>query len=70
MALAIGSLAGLALGLTAMRYVESLLYQVKGFDPIQLGAPCVIILAAAVIAATPATARALRINPVDLLRAE
>jgi predicted permease len=69
-ALASGTVAGLTLGLVSTRYIESLLYRVKGSDPIQLAAPCLIILLAAIIAAAPAVARALYINPVDLLRAE
>jgi predicted permease len=70
MALAMGTAAGLTLGLVSTRSIESLLYQVKGSDPIQLAAPCLIILVAAIMAAAPAVARALQINPVDLLRAE
>lgn len=69
-ALAIGTVAGLTLGLVSTRYIESLLYQVKGTDPVQLATPCLIILLAAILAAAPAVARALNVNPVDLLRAE
>jgi predicted permease len=69
-ALAIGTVAGLALGLVSTRYIESLLYHVKASDPVQLATPCLIILLAAIIAAAPAVARALYINPVDLLRTE
>jgi predicted lysophospholipase L1 biosynthesis ABC-type transport system permease subunit len=69
-ALAMGTVAGLALGLGLTRYIESLLYQVKGSDPVQLAAPCLVILGAAIVAAAPAVVRALYINPVDLLRAE
>jgi ABC-type lipoprotein release transport system permease subunit len=70
MALVIGTVAGLALGLTSTHYIESLLYQVKASDPVQLAAPGLVILLAAIIAAAPAVVRALYINPVDLLRAE
>ena len=69
-ALAIGTVAGLALGLVSMRSIESLLYEVKGSDLVQLAAPCLILLLAAILAAAPAVARALHVNPVDLLRAE
>ena len=69
-ALAAGTAAGLALGLLSTHFVESLLYQVKGSDPVQLAAPGVVILLAAVVAAAPAVVRALRINPAALLRAE
>jgi predicted permease len=69
-ALAIGTIAGLTLGLVSTHYIESLLYQVKASDPVQLAVPCLIILLAAIIAAAPAVVRALYINPVDPLRAE
>ena len=69
-ATALGAAAGLTLGLISTRYLESLLYQVKGSDPIQLVSPCLIILVAAMVAAAPAVVRALYINPVELLRAE
>jgi putative ABC transport system permease protein len=70
LALAMGTAAGLTLGLVSTRLIESLLYRVKGSDPVQLAAPCLIVLLAAIVAAAPAVARALHINPVDLLRAE
>jgi putative ABC transport system permease protein len=69
-ALAAGTAAGLVLGLLSTHFVESLLYQVKGSDPVQLAAPGVVILLAAIVAAAPAVVRALRINPAALLRAE
>ena len=69
-ALAIGTLTGLVLGLMSTRYIESLFYQAKATDPIQLAAPSLAILLAAIMAAAPAVARALYINPVELLRAE
>jgi len=70
LALAMGTAAGLTLGLVSSRSIESLLYQVKGSDPVQLAAPCLIVLFAAIMAAAPPIARALHINPVDLLRTE
>lgn len=69
-AIVAGTVAGLTLGLVSTRSIASLLYQVSGSDPVQLAAPCLIIVLAAVIAAAPAVARALHISPVDLLRAE
>lgn len=69
-AFAIGTITGLTLGLVSTRYIDSLLYQVKASDPVQLTAPTLIILLAAIIAAVPAIARALYVNPADLLRAE
>jgi ABC-type antimicrobial peptide transport system permease subunit len=66
----VGALAGLALGLVAVRYIETLLYQVKGTDLAILGLPTLTILAAALLAALPAVIRAVRIDPVTMLRAE
>ena len=67
---AVGALAGLALGLASMRYIETLLYQVKGGDPGLMALPALAILAAALLAAMPAVIHAVRIDPVAMLRAE
>ncbi len=69
-AVTIGAAAGLALGLASVRYIESLLYQVKATDAAVLAIPCLTILLAVVIAAVPAVLRALRIDPVAMLRVE
>jgi putative ABC transport system permease protein len=69
-AVAIGAVAGLALGLASVRYIESLLYQVKATDAGVLAIPCLTILLAVVIAAVPAVLRAMRIDPVAMLRVE
>jgi uncharacterized protein YjaZ len=63
-------MAGFALGFTAVRYVETLLYQVKSTDVAMLALPALTILGAALLAALPAVVRAVRIDPVTLLRAE
>jgi putative ABC transport system permease protein len=65
-----GLLAGLALGLTSQRYMDTLLYQVKPSDPAMLVLPTLTILAAALLAAVPPVIHAVRINPVKMLRAE
>jgi predicted lysophospholipase L1 biosynthesis ABC-type transport system permease subunit len=65
-----GAVAGIALGLASMRYMEALLYQVKANDPAMLALPSVTILAAALLAALPAVIRAVRIDPVTMLRSE
>jgi predicted lysophospholipase L1 biosynthesis ABC-type transport system permease subunit len=46
-----GALAGLALGMASVRYIESLLYQVKATDLGLLALPSLAILAAALLAA-------------------
>ncbi len=65
-----GSAAGVALGLASARYIQTLLYQVKPTDPAMLSIPALVILVAAALAAAPAVIRALRIDPVAMLRAE
>jgi O-antigen/teichoic acid export membrane protein len=65
-----GLFAGLGLGLTLVRYVQSLLYQVKATDPGALALPCLIILAVICIAAVPAVLRAIHIDPATMLRAD
>src|SRR5260370_2772723 len=69
-ALAIGSAAGLALGVASARFVASLFYQVKATDPPMLIVPAVILALVAVLAAIPAVIRASRVDPASLLRVE
>jgi predicted permease len=65
-----GALGGLALGMAAVRCIESLFYQVKPTDPAMLALPSLTILAAALLAALPPIIRAVRIDPATVLRAE
>jgi ABC-type antimicrobial peptide transport system permease subunit len=65
-----GALAGLALGLGSVRYIESLLYQVKATDLGLLTLPALAICAVALLAALPAVIHAVRIDPVTVLRSE
>jgi predicted permease len=66
----LGAIAGIGLGMASVRYIEILLYEVKGTDPGMLLVPSLTILTAASLAALPAVIRAVRINPVEMLRAE
>ena len=65
-----GALAGLALGMASVRYIESLLYGVNATDQTMLALPSITILAVALLAALPAVIRAVRVDPVTILRAE
>ena len=65
-----GTLVGVAGGLASARYIESLLYEVKPTDLPMLTLPTVAILAVTLLAATPAVVRAVRIDPVMILRSE
>jgi putative ABC transport system permease protein len=66
----VGVIGGLALGLGTQRFIEALLYEVTATDPAMLVLPAITIGVATVLAATPAVIRALRIDPVKMLRAD
>ncbi len=66
----LGAAAGVGLGLVSVRLIESLFYQVKATDLQMLALPSLTILAGALLAALPAVIRAVRIDPVTMLRAE
>jgi putative ABC transport system permease protein len=65
-----GAVIGGALGIASVRYVEALLYGVKGGDPIMLAAPAILLLAITLLSALPVIGRASRIDPNVMLRAE
>jgi predicted permease len=65
-----GAAAGFAIGMAAVRYIESLIYQVKLTDFTILALPSLIILGTTLVAALPAVMRAVRIDPAAMLRAE
>jgi predicted permease len=69
-AVVLGAIFGTALGMASVRYIETLLYQVKGTDPGMLMVPSMAIVAAACLAALPAVIRAVHIDPANTLRAE
>ena len=66
----IGAVAGLALGVVSARFMESLFYQVKATDLPMLAVPSLTLLVAALLAALPAVIRAVRIDPIAMLRVE
>ena len=65
-----GAVAGLALGMASVRFIASLFYQVKATDLPMLVFPSLALFAVALLAALPAVIRAVRIDPVTMLRAE
>ncbi|MEX2263775.1 MAG: ABC transporter permease [Bryobacteraceae bacterium] len=65
-----GAVAGLTVGMASVRYIETLLYRVNATDLAMLALPSLTILAAALVAAVPPAIRAVRIDPVTMLRAE
>jgi predicted lysophospholipase L1 biosynthesis ABC-type transport system permease subunit len=66
----VGALVGVALGMSSVRYIEALLFGVKPAGLGMLMVPSLTILAAASLAALPAVIRAVRIDPIKILRAE
>jgi predicted permease len=66
----VGAVAGLGLGLASARYIETLFYAVKPTDLNVLVLPALTIVAAALLAALPAVVHAVRIDPVQMLRAD
>jgi ABC-type antimicrobial peptide transport system permease subunit len=66
----VGAMTGVGLGLVAARYVESLFYQVRATDVQMLLMPSLAILAGAFVAALRPVMKAVRIDPVEMLRVE
>jgi len=67
---ALGAAVGLAIGMASVRYIQSLLYQVQLTDISILALPSLTILTPALLASLPAVIRAVRTDPVKMLRTE
>ncbi|HEX2666730.1 MAG TPA: ABC transporter permease [Candidatus Acidoferrum sp.] len=67
---AIGIAAGLAVGFATVRFIETLLYEVKSTDPRVTIIPILVVGGTAFVAALPALIRAARIDPASILRVE
>lgn len=68
--IALGTTVGLGLGIASEAYIGALLYKVGITDFAILAAPVVTVIAAAVIASLPPILRAMRIDPVAMIRVE
>jgi putative ABC transport system permease protein len=66
----LGAIAGLTLGIVSARYIGSLLYEVKPIGISALAVPSLALIAAAILAALPPVIRAIRVDPVEVLRSE
>jgi ABC-type antimicrobial peptide transport system permease subunit len=66
----IGAASGMGIGLVSARYVQSLLFHVEASDPVMLALPSLTIVIVVLFATLPAIARALRIDPAEILRSE
>jgi predicted permease len=65
-----GSISGIVLGIASVRWIERLLFGVKGTDAGALTLPVLTISTVALAAALPAILRAVRTDPVAILRSE
>ena len=68
--LAIGSIAGMTLGVLATRVLSSIVYQATPKDPVILGGVILTMLCVGVVAALVPARRALAVDPMILLRDE
>ena len=68
--LAIGSVAGLALGLAATRVLSAIVYQASPRDPVVLAGAVLAMLLVGLAAAWAPAQRALRVDPSQLMREE
>jgi predicted permease len=64
------TIAGFVLGIASARYLAALLYDVRATEASVLAGPAVVVLAASALAALPPALHAIRINPIEILRAE
>lgn len=67
---AVGIAAGLAVGFTTLRFIASLLYEVKPTDPGMTIIPILVVVGTTLVAALPAVIRAAQIDPGSILRVE
>ncbi|HTS32117.1 MAG TPA: ABC transporter permease [Bryobacteraceae bacterium] len=67
---AMGTAVGLTGSLFAVRWLESMLFEVSARDPWMLGAPAVMLFAISLSAAWLPARRAARIDPIEALRQE
>jgi predicted permease len=65
-----GAAAGLGLGFAAARTLAATFYQVSATEGLMMAMPVSVILAVALLASVPPVIRALRIDPLAMLRAD
>jgi putative ABC transport system permease protein len=67
---ATGIVGGLGVGFATVRFITTLLYEVKSTDPSMTLVPLLVIAGTLAVAALPAIIRAVRIDPASMLRVE
>jgi ABC-type antimicrobial peptide transport system permease subunit len=65
-----GAVVGLTLGVGVSVFLRSLLFEVAPADPVTLGGSTLVLLVAAMAAALIPALKAVRVNPLEALRAE
>ena len=68
--IATGLVAGLAISRLAESALRRVLFEMSPRDPASLAAACALLVVVALVACVPPALRALRVDPVDGLRAE
>jgi predicted permease len=66
----LGTAAGLGLGLVALRWVRSILYETRSADPLAIAGSVAVLLAVAALAAVLPARHAASVDPVQALRNE
>jgi predicted permease len=67
---AIGALIGLAVAAAGVKLIESLLFGVRGLDPITFGSTCALFVVVTLLASYLPARRASKVDPMVALRAE
>jgi putative ABC transport system permease protein len=65
-----GAIAGLALSWAATRLLRGMLFETEPLDPLTLGSAAVALVGAALLATWLPARRAMRVDPIEVLRAE
>jgi ABC-type antimicrobial peptide transport system permease subunit len=67
---ALGGVLGLVIAFGISRFLETLLFRVKAYDPVTFGAVAVLLMIVSILAVLVPARRATRINPLVALRNE
>ena len=65
-----GAIAGLVLAFAVTRALRGLLFETEPLDPVSLGTAALALVGAAVVATWLPARRAMRVDPIEVLRAQ